>query len=316
VRDRYRRDAAVPQVADGRLPQACRFGWTIAPTRLAYNARMPASPAIRLDFYQRARGLAETLAWLRLCAIAGQALTVAVVALGLALPIPVMPLALGIGALGLFALFAFWRLEQPWPIRLAEAFGHVAVDILVLAYLLYWSGGVGNPFVSLLVIPIALAAAALSLRYVAAVAALASACFLLLIGWHAPLPSLHEARIAGSDLHVVAVCVNFVVTAAVLAFFIARLARALRARGGDDRAADARPWPGPAVDRPGVQRSRRRDGGDRNPPVGNDRSGGRVGGTPVRTDRPGAGHRVAQARPDGHQRSGSGRAEPAQRQGN
>ena len=235
MRDRYRRDAVVPQVTDGRLPQACRFGWTSAPTRLAYNVRMPASPSIRLDFYQRARGLAETLAWLRLCAIAGQALTVAVVALGLALPIPVMPLALGIGALGLFALFAFWRLEQPWPIRLAEAFGHVAVDILVLAYLLYWSGGVGNPFVSLLVIPIALAAAALSLRYVAAVAALASACFLLLIGWHAPLPSLHEARIAGSDLHVVAVCVNFVVTAAVLAFFIARLARALRAREAEVR---------------------------------------------------------------------------------
>ena len=97
---------------------------------------MPASASTRLGFFQRARGLAETLAWLRLVAIAGQALTVAVVALGLGLPIPVLPLALGIGALGLFALFAFWRLEQPWPVSLAEAFGHVAVDILVLTYLL------------------------------------------------------------------------------------------------------------------------------------------------------------------------------------
>lgn len=191
---------------------------------------MTTSTATRRGFFQRARGLAETLAWLRLCAVAGQALTVAVVALGLRLPISVAPLAFGIGVLGLFALFAFWRLEQPWPVTLAEAFGHVAVDILVLSYLLYWSGGVENPFVSLLVMPIALAAAALSLRYVAAVALLASTCFVLLIGWHAPLPSLHEVRIAGSDLHVIAVCANFVVTAAVLAFFIARLSRALRAR--------------------------------------------------------------------------------------
>ncbi len=195
-----------------------------------YNARMPASAATRLGFFQRARGLAETLAWLRLVAIAGQALTVAVVALGLDLPIPVVPLALGIGALGLFALFAFWRLEQPRPFTLAEAFAHVAVDILVLAYLMYWTGGGDNPFVSLLVIPMALAAAALSLRYVAAVALLASTCFVALMVWHEPLPTLHAARFAAMDLNVAAVSVNFVVTAAVLAFFIARLARALRSR--------------------------------------------------------------------------------------
>lgn len=196
---------------------------------------MPASAATRLGFFQRARGLAETLAWLRLVAIAGQALTIAVVSLGLGLSIPVLPLALGIGVLGLFALFAFWRLEQPWPVRLAEAFAHVAVDILVLAYLLYWSGGVDNPFVSLLVIPMALAAAALSLRYVAAVAVLASACFIALSLWHEPLPPLHAARFAAADLRVAATSVNFVVTAGVLAFFIARLARALRAREAEVR---------------------------------------------------------------------------------
>jgi two-component system sensor histidine kinase RegB len=200
-----------------------------------HNARMRTSAATRLGFFQRARGLAETLAWLRLVAIAGQALTVAVVVLGLGLPIPVVPLALGIGALGLFALFAFWRLEQPWPVSLAEAFGHVAVDIFVLAYLLYWTGGVDNPFVSLLVIPMALAAAALSLRYVVAVALLASTCFVALMVWHEPLPLLHGARFAAMDLHVAAVSVNFVLTAAVLAFFIARLARALRAREAEVR---------------------------------------------------------------------------------
>ncbi len=181
-------------------------------------------------FSHRARELAETLAWLRLCAVAGQALTIAVVALALGMAIPVGALASGVAALAAFALFAFWRLHRPWPVGLAEAFAHVAIDIGVLTYLLYWSGGATNPFVSLLVMPIALAAAALPLRYVLAVAALAAACYLLLIPWHVPLPMRQATFIGDFDLHVAGMAINFVVTAAVLAFFIARLARALRER--------------------------------------------------------------------------------------
>jgi two-component system sensor histidine kinase RegB len=193
-------------------------------------AAMNATAAARRGFFHRARELAETLAWLRLCAVSGQALTVAVVAYAFDMAIPVGPLAGGIGALMLFALFAFWRLARPWPVSLAEAFGHVAVDIGVLTWLLYFSGGATNPFVSLLVMPIALAAAALPLRYVVAVAVLAAACYLLLIPWHVPLPPQHVAGTGSFNLHVAGMAINFVVTAAVLAFFIARLARALRER--------------------------------------------------------------------------------------
>jgi two-component system sensor histidine kinase RegB len=191
---------------------------------------MNAISANRRGFFARARGLTETLAWLRLCAVSGQALTVAIVALVLRMAIPIAPLALGIGALATFAAFAFWRLRRPWPVSLTEAFGHVAVDIGVLTWLLYWSGGATNPFVSLLVMPIALAAAALPLRYVIAVAVLAAAGYLLLVPWHVPLPPLHPAGSGDFNLHVAGMAINFVVTAAVLAFFIARLARALRER--------------------------------------------------------------------------------------
>lgn len=198
-----------------------------------HNGAMTASIAVRRGFFNRARELAETLAWLRLCAVSGQALTVAVVAFALGMAIPLMPLACGIAALAAFALLAFWRLRQPWPVSLAEAFGHVAVDIGVLGWLLYFSGGATNPFVSLLVMPIALAAAALPLRYVVAVALLAAACYLLLIPLHVPLPPQHIAGTGDFNLHVAGMAINFVVTAAVLAFFIARLARALREREAD-----------------------------------------------------------------------------------
>ena len=195
---------------------------------------MPLTPAMRRGAYDRARELCQTLAWLRLCAVSGQALTVAIVVWGLGLAIPVVPLLGGIAVLAVFAAWVFWRLSRPWPVTPAEAFGHVAVDIGVLTWLLYFSGGATNPFVSLLVMPIALAAAALLLRYVVAVALLAAACYVLLIPLHVPLP-LHATHGGDFSLHVAGMAINFGVTAAVLAFFIARLARALRQREGEVR---------------------------------------------------------------------------------
>jgi two-component system sensor histidine kinase RegB len=170
--------------------------------------------------------LTRMLAWLRLCAIAGQSVAVLVCALWMHLAIPVLPLLTGIAALAVFAVFAAWRLGQPWPVREWETIGHVAVDTLVLGYLLYFTGGASNPFVTLLLVPIALAAAALSVPAVLAVAALAGIAYLTLIYCYLPLPMpMHGS---GFPLHVVGMGVNFVITALLLGFFINRLARALR----------------------------------------------------------------------------------------
>ncbi|MCK9539975.1 MAG: sensor histidine kinase, partial [Dokdonella sp.] len=68
--------------------------------------------AARRDTVERARRLAETLAWLRLCAVAGQSLTILIVAWLLAIPIHTVPLAFGVIVLALFALFSFWRLDD------------------------------------------------------------------------------------------------------------------------------------------------------------------------------------------------------------
>jgi len=189
---------------------------------------MNASTIQRTGFHN-ARELTWTLAWLRLCAVAGQALTVAVVAFGMRLPIPLTGLALGILALLLFAVFVFWRLRQPWPVTSLEAVAHIAVDIAALTWLLHLTGGETNPFVSLLVLPITLAAAALPLRHVAIVALLAAVCYLALIPWHVPLPVQNVADGGDFNLHVVGMAINFVIMAAALSFFVTRLARMLRA---------------------------------------------------------------------------------------
>ncbi|MEO6799898.1 MAG: ATP-binding protein [Rhodanobacter sp.] len=171
--------------------------------------------------------LTRTLAWLRLCAIAGQSVAVLVCAWWMHLPIPLLPLLLGICLLGVFAVFAAWRLGQPWPVREWETLGHIAVDTLVLGYLLYFTGGASNPFITLLLVPIALSAAALSVRAVLAVSMLAALAYLLLLTWHVPLP-LSTSGTDGFALHVGGMAVNFVITALLLGFFINRLAHAVR----------------------------------------------------------------------------------------
>lgn len=172
--------------------------------------------------------LARALAWLRLCAIGGQSVAVLVCAFALRLPIPLLPLLACIGLLAVFAVFAAWRLRRPWPVGEWETIAHVGVDTLVLGVLLYFTGGASNPFVTLLLVPIALSAAALSIPAILAVAALAGTAYLLLLRWYVPLPTLPGAHDQGFSLHVLGMAVNFVITALLLGFFINRLARALR----------------------------------------------------------------------------------------
>jgi two-component system sensor histidine kinase RegB len=172
--------------------------------------------------------LARTLAWLRLCAIAGQSVAVLVSALVMHLTIPLLPLMLGVGMLAVFGVAAAWRLSQSWPLLESEIVCHIAIDTLVLGYLLYFTGGASNPFVTLLLVPIALSAAALSSMGVMAVASLAGMAYLLLARFYVPLPNDQEGRYSEFHLQVAGMGVNFVIMAVLLGFFINTLARAVR----------------------------------------------------------------------------------------
>lgn len=177
------------------------------------------------------RQIVHTLAGLRIVAVIGQLLTIAIVQYWLGMALPLVPLLAGVAALATFDLLAFWRLSSPRPISAAEALAHIGVDTLMMGYLLYLTGGATNPFVSLLVMPITLAAAALRLRDVVVVAILAATTYLAVMRWYLPLPHLSTASaLTDFNLHVIGMAISFVITAATLGFFIARLADALRAR--------------------------------------------------------------------------------------
>jgi two-component system, sensor histidine kinase RegB len=177
------------------------------------------------------RELALTLSRLRLCAVAAQLLTVVVVSRWLGMTIPEGALCAGIAALALFAALAWWRLRRSWPVREAEVVAHLGVDIGVLGYLLYLTGGATNPFITLYIMPVALAATALSAPYIAAVVVLAASAYGLLMFHYHPLAALHEHDATSQfNLHVLGMGINFAISATLLGFFVWRLALGLRER--------------------------------------------------------------------------------------
>ncbi|MCK9490058.1 MAG: ATP-binding protein [Xanthomonadales bacterium] len=161
------------------------------------------------------------LARLRWVTVTAQVLTIALVTGPLAVPLDTTPLWPAVALLATFAAFASWRLRHGRQ-RPREAVWHLAVDIIVLSWLIAWSGGLTNPFGSLFLLPIALAALALPNRQVIAVAVLALVGYAVSAWIGKPLPYPHHDT-GLFDLHLTGMAVNFLVTAAVLMAFFARM---------------------------------------------------------------------------------------------
>lgn len=86
-------------------------------------------------------------------------------------------------------LLTWWRLSLDYPVGNLELFLQLCLDVNALTVLLYFGGGSTNPFVSLYLLPLVLAAATLPRRYTWGMAALTVACYSLLMVWYVPLPT-------------------------------------------------------------------------------------------------------------------------------
>ncbi len=172
----------------------------------------------------------RVLCWLRSVAILGYGTALALAAWWLSLPLPFLPMTLAIAALGGWNLMVLWRMRQPWPVGDFEVFLNLLVDIAVLTLLFYWSGGATNPFVSLYLIPIAIAAAALAYSYVAAVSVVCVACYSLLMRYYVALPTVGSAYGGDFNAHVIGMWINFLISAVLMALVVAGIAGAVRQR--------------------------------------------------------------------------------------
>jgi two-component system, sensor histidine kinase RegB len=112
-----------------------------------------------------------------------------------------------------------------------ELFAQLLFDVAALSALFYLSGGSANPFVSLYLLPLVIAATTLPARYAWSMAAVTAACYASLFFFYVPLPGSHAAHgDHGFGLHLTGMWVNFLLSAVIIAFFVGRMAAAIRRR--------------------------------------------------------------------------------------
>jgi two-component system, sensor histidine kinase RegB len=141
------------------------------------------------------------------------------------LPWPEMGLTLLL-LVGLNAYTA-WRLQQEFPVRAPEILMHLLADLAALTVLLLFSGGWANPFVSLLFLPVILAALLLPDRLAWLIGALALGAYSLLAYVNLPLVIPPERAFY---LHISGMWFNFAASVLLVLFFVLRLRNRLRQR--------------------------------------------------------------------------------------
>jgi len=172
-------------------------------------------------------GAMRQLVHLRWIAVAGQLVTILGTGLALGVPLPLVPMLLVVASLAAVNLLTLAVLPRHgatgWALLLALLF-----DMGSLTVQLYLSGGASNPFVTLYLLQIALAA--ILLRPVPAwiVAATAAGCYALLgiRNWPLLLPTnLLPLR---EDMFALGRWLGFALVATLLVVFITRISRTLR----------------------------------------------------------------------------------------
>ncbi|MEO8466596.1 MAG: ATP-binding protein [Gammaproteobacteria bacterium] len=170
------------------------------------------------------------LYWLRMVAIATQTLLVVVVHFGLDSSLPLQKIGLAIGALVLWNVLSYRAVHVPREVQNGEVTLNLIVDVAVFSVVLYFTGGSTNPFVSLYLVPISLAAISLPALHAWFVALACAACYSFLWWWHVPVPAVHTQLGGAFDVHLAGMWVNFLIAAVLIVLFVGRLARLVRQR--------------------------------------------------------------------------------------
>lgn len=199
----------------------------------------------------------ERLVALRRFELITQTLTLLLAVAWLRIPLEIVPMSALVILLALVNLATQWRIDHGGSASDAEIFGQLGIDVCILALLLYFSGGSANPFISLFLVTPTLAAVTLPAIYAWAMAAFTLLIYTGLIFWNLPLPppggnlatfdallaraagspSEHAGHMNGFGLHVLGMWLNFVISVSIVAYFLTRMAAALRHREGELAAA-------------------------------------------------------------------------------
>ncbi|MFY9259987.1 MAG: ATP-binding protein [Gallionella sp.] len=169
---------------------------------------------------------------LRSMAIVAQLLTLAAVWRMLQIELDWQPMLMTIVVLTVVNVLTTARLRSRKPVSNIELFAQLCVDVIALTALLYYGGGSTNPFISLFLLPLVIAAATLPQRYTWAMAVLTVTSYSALMVYFIPLPHIHHDFNEDSafNTHVMGMWLGFVISAVVVAYFVVQMAQAVRQR--------------------------------------------------------------------------------------
>ena len=175
-----------------------------------------------------ARALLGRLLVMRVSLIVGWVAGVAWLHGGFHIPMPLLPMGAVLTLMTLFSLSTAWRLRLDVPATQMEFLAHLLADLTAFAVLVFFSGGVTNPFVSLMLVPVVIAAISLRPRWVWLLTAVAGGLYALLLFYYQPLAVADP--VAAYGMHLAGMWFNFLISAGLIAFFVTRMQAALRTR--------------------------------------------------------------------------------------
>jgi two-component system sensor histidine kinase RegB len=177
-------------------------------------------------------GLAQQrLIKLRAALILGEWLGIGLLALVLHARLPLLALALVLGLHVVLNGIAWLRLRAGGAVAIEVAL-QLAVDAACIGALVYLTGGYANPFISLLLVPLILAAVTLPAWHAWGMAIWVGGLYTLLMRFYQPL-QIEVSAAAAVDMHLSGMWLNFLLTAALVAAFAGRQAATLRRRDAE-----------------------------------------------------------------------------------
>ncbi len=170
------------------------------------------------------------LAQLRWLAVCGQVVTLVVVNDILGIELPLVPMAGVILFLIALNVVAMLRHQQATVVTHGELLLALLLDVAALTIQLYLSGGASNPFISLFLLQVILAAVLLETWSVWLVVVVSTAGFVWLTTDYMPIPIPSGGRHDLFDLHIQGMFICFLLAACLLVIFVGMIQRNLKAR--------------------------------------------------------------------------------------
>lgn len=175
----------------------------------------------------------QRLFLLRNISIAMQCLTIGLVYWIIDIALPWIELVIIVTLLTALNLATWLRLHRNWPVSNLEFFVQLLIDVFTLSALLYFSGGSTNPFISLFLLPLTIAATALPWRFTWVMAIITVGCYTLLLFNYVPLPHDHSKHLVEFNLHVSGMWLTFVLSTIIIAWFVVKMSISTRDRDRD-----------------------------------------------------------------------------------